>query len=249
MGPKGKASGGKGKSAPPPPQPEKGKKGAKGSSGGSGEGSAASGSKKGGKPPPRPDGQSDKQSKAARKLEREERERQRVADRDDMMAGMPSYDSDEGDGHSHSNSTKAHNVEFPGVSKKKAKDLTTDKFGNTVSKCEIILALIAYIAFYIVEDDVYHTCNGDLFINIFVHVAKLEEEKKIAEMRAAARARREAKEEEKRQKEAQMEEEETQEKKIVVPNVEELDAKLGQGLKLSHKGMMFILGFVNDTKS
>lgn len=129
MGPKGKSSSsGKGKNAPPPaPQPDKGgKKGGAAAAGGGkkkGDGKAAAGTVV-----------SDKQSKAARKLERDEREKQRVADRDDMMNGMPSYDSEEEEGYSNS----AH-VEFPGVSRKKAKDLTTDKFGNTVSKSKNLI--------------------------------------------------------------------------------------------------------------
>lgn len=111
MGPKAKsANGGKGKNAPP--QPDKGNNG---------------GGKKKGDSKAATTAVSDKQSKAARKLERDERERQRVADRDDMMNGMPSYESEEED------CSNVH-TEFPGVSKKKAKDMTTDKFGNTVSK-------------------------------------------------------------------------------------------------------------------
>ena len=127
MGPKGKSTGGKGKGAP---LPEKGSK-----KGASEKVSAApsGGKKKGGPVDSRPSAAPDKQSKAAKKQDREERERQRLADRDAMMNGMPSYDSDEED------NNKLHQVDFPGVSKKKAKDLTTDKFGNTVSKSKTSL--------------------------------------------------------------------------------------------------------------
>ena len=117
MGPKGKSGGGgKGKST--------GNTNEKGKAGGQ---SVAVGGGKKGKGETKAPVMTEKQSKAAKKKEREERERQRIAERDEMMDGMPSYDSDENIGQS-------YHEEFPGVSKKKAKDLTTDKFGNTVSK-------------------------------------------------------------------------------------------------------------------
>lgn len=120
MGPKGKSTG-KGKNIPS--QAEKNKKGPSNSAQ---PAPASSGKKKGGN-----DNKAaapDKQSKAAKKLERDAREQQRLADRDEMLNGMPSYDSDDDKHRSDSQ------LEIPGVSKKKAKDLTTDKFGNTVSK-------------------------------------------------------------------------------------------------------------------
>ena len=137
MRPKGKAASGKGKSAPPPL--EKGKKGA-----------APKGDKDKvpiGKKAPSGDSKAatsgaDKQSKAARKLEREERERQRLSDRDDMMNGMPSYDDDED--HSQTQQYASMEVDFAGVSKKKMKDMTTDKFGNTVSKSKSRIIILHY---------------------------------------------------------------------------------------------------------
>ena len=79
---------------------------------------------------------------------------------------------------------------------------------------------------------VFNSCEG-----------KLAEDKRVEEMRAAARARREAKEEEKLKHEQPQELASHSEKSSSssrgtanIYDLAELDRKMAQGLKLSHKG-------------
>lgn len=79
-----------------------------------------------------------------------------------------------------------------------------------------------------------------------IRTGKLAEDKRVEEMRAAARARRAAKEEEKqKQEQKQVQESDTVKSspstnKSGVGSVADLERKLAQGLKLSHKGKLNI---------